>query len=145
MPLLTYLVDTNVISDWLAGAQPVEQWLEEHRDQVAISTLTFAEMRQGIETKPQGKPRRQLERDFRFIIQDFAGAVWAFDEAAAFEWGRLMGESQAHNHPLPFADSLISAIARSMEAKVVSRDSHGFAGCVRIDPWTDLEYPAWES
>ena len=143
MPFLRYLVDTNAISDRLRGCEPVSDWLRKHRDEVAISTLTLAEMRQGIEIKPAGKSRRQLETAFGFVLEDFAGAVWVFDEAAAIEWGRLMAEARARGRSLPYGDSLIGAIARSMGAKVVSNDKAGFAGCVRVDPWTDLEYPAW--
>ena len=71
MPILGYLLDTNTVSEMLDGAQPVEQWLDQHRDQVAISTLTLAELKQGIEIKPEGKSRRKLERDYRFILDEF--------------------------------------------------------------------------
>jgi predicted nucleic acid-binding protein len=111
---------------------------------VAISVITLGELKRGIEIRPAGKIRKELERAFRFVMEDFSGAIWVFDEGAAIEWGRLMGEAQVHDHPLPFADSMIAAIARNMRAKVVSRDAKGFAGCKRIDPWTDVEYPAWE-
>ncbi len=143
MPLLSYLLDTNTVSERFRGIEPVRDWIQAHRDEVAISTLTLAEMRRGIETKPEGKARRQLERDFRFVLEDFAGAVWVFDESAALEWGKLMAEARKRNHPLPFGDSLISAIARSMSAKVVSADKTGFVGCTRVDPWTNVEYAAW--
>jgi predicted nucleic acid-binding protein len=116
MPLLKYLADTNVISDWMRGEAPVVQWMEEHHAEVAISSLTVAELRRGIESKPEGKSRRELEREFGYMMEFFEGAVWLFDEAAAFEWGRLMAESRTP--PLPFDDSLIGAIARSMSATV---------------------------
>ena len=110
---------------------------------MAISTLSMAEIRRGIELKPASRARRELEREFRFLMEDFQGCIWAFDELAAFEWGRLLAEAAARRRLLPFADSLIGAIARSMEAKVVSSDKKGFAGCTRVDPWTGSEYPAW--
>ena len=64
-----------------------------------------------------------------------------FDEAAATEWGRLMAE--ARNHPLPFEDSLVGAIARSMGMKLLTRNIRNFPGCVTVDPWTGVERPAW--
>jgi len=143
MPVLKYLADTNVLSAKMAGAQPVLDWLGGHGAEVAISTLSIAEIRRGIELKRNGKARRDLEREFRFVMEDFEGCIWAFDELAAFEWGRLLAEAATRNRPLPFADSLIGAIARSMEAKVVSSDKAGFAGCARVDPWTGLEYAPW--
>jgi predicted nucleic acid-binding protein len=141
VPLLKYLVDTNVISDWMRGGPPVAEWMEEHQVEVAISSLTVAELRRGIESKPESKSRRELEREFGHVMEFFEGAVWLFDEAAAFEWGRLMAE--ARNHPIPFDDSLIGAIARSMTARVVTRNVKHFPGCPTVDPWTGKESSAW--
>src|SRR2546423_423044 len=126
MPLLKYLADTNVISDSLRGEIAVLDWLNAHHDEVAISTLTLAEMRRGIELKDLGKARRELERHFRFVLEDFRGAIFSFDESAATEWGRLMAE--ARHHPIPFDDSLIGAIARSMGMKMLTRNAKHFPG-----------------
>src|SRR4051812_40800575 len=134
MPILRYLADTNVISDRMRGAELVTQWLDERKGEVAVSTLTLAELRWGIELKNDGKARRELERKFEWILEDYEARIWLFDEAAAFEWGRLMAE--ARGHPLPFDDSLIGAIARSMSATVVTRNVKHFPGCRTVDPWT---------
>jgi len=117
------------------------EWLAAHPDEVAISTFTLAEIRRGIELKPEGKSRRELERLFKFIVQDYDGCIWVFDEAAAFAWGNLMAE--ARHHPIPYDDSLIGAIARSMQAKVVTRNIRHFPGCATVDPWTGHESAAW--
>jgi toxin FitB len=142
MPLLKFLADTNVISDWMHGEETVAKWLSDHQDEVALSTLTLAELRQGIELRGDTKARRDLERDFGFVLQEFEGCVWSFDEAAAFEWGRF--GAKARNHPIPFDDSLIGAIARSMNVKVVTRNVKHFPGCTTINPWTNKETPAWQ-
>ena len=141
MPILKFLGDTNAISDWMRGAPPVVEWVSHHEYEIAISTLTLAELRWGIEAKADGKSRRELERRFRFMMETFAGSVWTFDEAAAFEWGRLMVE--ARKHPIPHDDSLIGAIARSMGAAVVTRNVKHFPGCRTVDPWTGKETPEW--
>ncbi|MCI0745772.1 MAG: PIN domain-containing protein [Verrucomicrobia subdivision 3 bacterium] len=141
MPILRFLADTNVISDALRGEKRVLDWLSDHPDEVAISTFTLAEIRRGIELKEPGKPRRDLERKFRFILEDYRGAILVFDEAAAIEWGRLMAE--ARNHPIPFDDSLVGAIARSMGLKMLTRNVRHFPGCVAVDPWTGVEHSAW--
>jgi toxin FitB len=141
MPLLKYLADTNAISDWMDEVPAVAEWMENHREEMAISSLTIAELRRGIECKAAGKARRQLEKKFDQMMERFENAVWLFDEAAAFEWGRLMAESR--NHPLPFDDSLIGAIARSMSAIVVTRNIKDFPGCRTVDPWTGKESQAW--
>lgn len=142
MPVLKYLLDTNAISDWMRGEQPVRDWMKAHAEEVAISSLTVAELRRGIELKAEGKGRRALEREFGQIMESFEECVWVFDEAAAYEWGRLMAE--ARSHPIPYDDSLIGAIARSMGARVVTRNVKHFPGCRTCDPWTGHEYPAWQ-
>jgi predicted nucleic acid-binding protein len=141
MPFLKYLADTNVISDWMRGAESVTEWLSAHSGEVAISTLTLAQLRRGIELKAAGKARRELERKFQWVLDDYQTCLWLFDEAAAFEWGRLMAE--ARNRPIPFDDSLIGAIARSMAARIVTRNVKHFPGCPTVDPWTGTEWPAW--
>src|SRR5216684_6628131 len=99
MPILKYLADTNTLSDFFRPKTPVKQWFADHRGQIGLSTLTLAELRRGIELRPQGRARRQLERIYDFILQDYKEAVFTFDEAAAVEWGRLAAEARAH--PLP--------------------------------------------
>ena len=140
MPVLSYLADTNAVSDFLRGEKPVRDWFSNRHDEIGISTLTLAEMRRGIELKEDGKLRRELERKFRYVMDDYRGAILVFDEAAAMEWGRLMVE--ARNHPIPYEDSLIGAIARSVGLKVVTRNIKHFPGCDTIDPWTGTETSA---
>jgi predicted nucleic acid-binding protein len=141
MPLLKYLADTNVISDALRGERAVLDWLSKHPDEVAISTFALAEIRRGSELKKDGKARRELERKFSYILEDYKGAILVFDEASATEWGRLMAE--ARNHPIPYEDSLVGPIARSIGIKVLTRNIRHFPGCATVDPWTGLEHPAW--
>lgn len=141
MPVLSYLADTNAISDLLRGSIPVREWFVAHPNEIGISTLTLAEMRRGIELRPEGKVRRALEKRFQFLLADYRGAVFVFDEAAAMEWGRLMAE--ARHDPIPYEDSLIGAIARSAGLKVVTRNVKHFRGCATVDPWTGQEHAPW--
>ena len=143
MPLLKYLADTNALSDVMRGEENVVSWFTAHQGEISISTLTLAELRAGIELKAESKRRRELERHFQFILEDYAGAILVFDEAAAFEWGRMMAE--AKNNPLAYDDSLIGAIARSLDLRVVTRNRKHFPGCPTVDPWTGVESPGWHS
>ena len=142
MPVLKFLADTNSVSDFFRDGNPVRHWFAAHPGEIGISTLTLAELRRGIELRGDGKVRKRLERSYRFIIQDYRDAIFVFDEAAAREWGRLM--SEARHHPLPYDDSLIAAIARSCQLRVVTRNVKHFPGCETVDPWTGLEHAAWQ-
>ena len=65
---VSFLLDTNVVSEWTkprpnAG---VVQWLEQvEEDEVFLSVVTFAELRQGIERLPAGSRRRPLDDSVR--------------------------------------------------------------------------------
>jgi len=142
MPVLRYLADTNSVSDFFRSGNPVKEWFAAHPGEIGISTLTLAEMRRGIELREHGRARRRLERAYQFILEDYHGAIFVFDEAAAMEWGRLMLE--ARNHPLPYDDSLIGAIARGCGLKVLTRNQKHFPGNATIDPWTGVEHGAWQ-
>lgn len=133
MPVLKYLVDTNAVSDAMRPETPVVKWFADHRNEIGISTLTLAEMRRGIELKPEGKSRRALEKLFSFILQDYAERIFVFDESAAAEWGRMMAQHKAQ--PIPYDDSLIAAIARSCDMIVVTRNEKHFPGCKTVNPW----------
>ena len=133
MPVLSYLADTNAVSDFFRDVEPVRKWFAGHRGEVALSTLTLAEIRRGIELKPAGRARRALEKVYTFILEDYRDAIFVFDEAAAVEWGRLMAETR--NQPLPYEDSLIAAIARSAGLTVVTRNTRHFPGCDTVTPW----------
>ena len=106
MPVLKYLADTNAISDYFRPGNPVKDWFARHPGEIGISTLTLAEMRRGIKLKGDTKARRELERLFKFVMEDYHEAIFAFDEAAALEWGRMMAQA---GNTIPYDDSLIGA------------------------------------
>ncbi len=139
MPVLKYLADTNSVSDYFKPGNPVKDWFSGHRGEVGLSTVTLAEIRRGIELK-EGKARLALERQYRFILEDYHDAIFVFDEAAAVEWGRLMAE--AKNQPIPLDDSLIGAIARACDLIVVTRNTKHFPGCATVNPWDSTEHAA---
>lgn len=132
MPLLKYLADTNVVSDFRRPGSPVKDWLLDHRGQVGVSTVTLAELRRGVELRT-GSARQQLETFYQFVLDDYREAIFVFDEAAAWEWGVLMAE--ARNQLPPVDDSFICAIARSCGLTVVTRNTKHFRGCPTVDPW----------
>ncbi len=135
MPLLKYLADTNSVSDFFRQIAPVKDWFSRHGGETGISTITLAELRRGIELRADSKSRRELERDYGFLLEDYHDAIFVFDEAAAVEWGKFMAENK--NRLPPYDDSLIAAIARSYDLTIVTRNEKDFPGCKTVNPWTD--------
>jgi predicted nucleic acid-binding protein len=79
-------------------------------------------------------PTRNFPHD---LLEDYRGAIFAFDEAAAFEWRAMMARMK---NPLPPYDgSLIGAIARSCGMTVITRNFDDFRGCGTVNPWDGVE------
>ena len=91
---MIWLLDTNVVTE---AAKPdpdanCQSWLEARVGQCALSSITVAEMRFGIERLPTGKKKAQPEREFDFLAEDYQGRFYEFDGPAAYEWGRYAAE-----------------------------------------------------
>jgi predicted nucleic acid-binding protein len=75
MPILKFLADTDTLSAGTRGEATALAWLAQHVDQIGISTITLAEIRQGIELKRDTKAGRALEREYIRPDQTYAGTV----------------------------------------------------------------------
>ncbi|MCC7376189.1 MAG: PIN domain-containing protein [Verrucomicrobiales bacterium] len=139
---MKYLLDSNVLSEPVkAKPDPtVVAWLDSNELECAVSTITLAELRYGIERLPDGKRRRQLERDFAFLRQDLGSRVVAFDEAEAAEWGRYAAKLERElgrdaQRKIGIKDSQIAATALAHRLIVVTRNSDHFPQVHTLNPF----------
>ena len=136
-----WLLDTNVISELrrarpngrvraFVAAQPLEQ--------LFVSTVTFAEIRYGIETV--GDPIRRaelsdwLEHKVRPMFEQRALEV---SEDVMFKWRLLVEDGRKASHTLSQPDLIIAATALQHGLTVVTRDTADFA-LARVplmNPW----------
>ena len=141
---MKYLLDSNVVSE-PAKARPdpaVTAWLDAHELECAVSTITLAELRYGIERLPEGKRRRQLEREFAFFRQDLGCRVLPFDEAEASEWGRYAARLERElgrdgQRKVGIKDSQIAATALAHRLTVVTRNTDHFPQVDTLNPFPD--------
>ena len=70
---MTYLLDTNAISDLMRAAPLIENWMAglDQRDRVVTCTIVRGEILFGIARLPPGKRRTELEETGR----QFPGVV----------------------------------------------------------------------
>lgn len=139
---MTWLLDTNIVSEL---SKPVPDatcvsWLEERAADCSISTITLAELRWGIERLTDGKRKAELERDYRFLLEDYQGRFFEFDAAAAGEWGRYAAELEAQFgadwwKQFDFRDTMIAAIAREYGLTVATRNIKHFPFCRADNPF----------
>jgi predicted nucleic acid-binding protein len=135
---VTYLVDTNVISElrkrdrcnpavaaWFRSVEDAELWL---------SVLVVGEIRTGIEAIRRRDVRNAaaLEAWLRRLVRDYGDRILPIDRAIAEEWGRM---SAARSGSV--VDTLLAATARVHGLTLVTRNVRDVAwtGVPCVDPF----------
>lgn len=135
-----YLLDTNILSNPTkpAPSLPLAAWLTEQPDEsLFISSLSVAEIWRGIEEKPAGKKRTELERWFAGLNGPqavFAGRILPFDTKAGVIWGSLMAQGTKAGRPRSAIDMIFAAIAQANNCILVTDNEKHFAGLKFINP-----------
>ena len=84
---MSFLLDTNVVSEWTKprpNAGIVEWLARVEEDEVFLSVVTFAEIRHGIDRLPAGERRRRLDEWLRNdLAPRFEGRIIGVDGAIA--------------------------------------------------------------
>lgn len=140
---MNYLLDTNVISEWVKPHPDpgVAAWLAEvDEDRVFISVVTLAELRHGIERMPAGARRDRLDTWLRDeLLPRFEGRILPVDGAVADAWGKVMARGQAAGRPVGAMDAFLAATAESHGLVLVTRNVSDFALVEQgvINPWAE--------
>lgn len=139
---MKWILDTNVISETI-GRRPdanVTNWLDRHpADEMAISTVTLAEIRDGISSAPERR-RRELSPWLDTVVMPSLGdRALPLTLDILIDCIRLCRSLAAERMLRRAADLLIAATARVHELTVVTRNVRHFAktGIVVYDPWND--------
>lgn len=138
-----WLLDTNVISE-LRRPRPnarvrafvAGQALEE----LFVSTVTFAEIRFGIETV--GDPIRRAELNGWLVHKVrpmFEQRTLEVSEDVMFKWRLLVEEGRKTGHTFSQPDLIIAATALHHGLTVVTRDTGDYllARVSLLNPWAD--------
>ena len=132
-------LDTNVVSELMRKAPDpgVVDWLERHDAELALSTIVIGEIAFGVEKIAPARRARRLASDFHELRRRYADRIFGFTEAAALVYGALMGERSRAGRPMPIADGMIAAVAKTHGAKLATRNLADFAGTgvELVSPW----------
>ena len=137
------VLDTNVLTEVLkpAPSAAVVEWIVSQQPlEIYTTTITLAEILNGIEALPAGKRRGQLSAAVeRIFAEQFSGRILPFNESAPRMYARIVAERSAAGHPISQFDGMIAAIARSQHGGVATRNASDFRRCgiQVINPWTD--------
>ncbi len=126
---MTYLIDTNVISELRKGDRcdaNVSAWYSgvEETD-MFLSVLVLGEMRRGIERIRRRDPQQTavLERWLEETALGFAGRILPIDELIAEAWGRTY-----YMRNVPVVDGLLAATAVVHDMTLVTRNISDIEG-----------------
>lgn len=137
-----WLLDTNILSE-LRRPRPeckVMDFIAAQRlDQLYVSSVTFAEIRFGIESLIDLDKRASLHDWLTLKVRPmFAGRVLTISEDIMLKWRILVEHGRKVGHTFSQPDLIIAATALHHGLTVVSRDTHEYvkAGATVLDPWT---------
>lgn len=132
-------VDTNVISESLKKApeSAVMAWLVRHDAEVALPTVTIAEIAFGIHKIRPDERADRLERGISDWRNRFAGRIFGLTEDAALAYGEIMGQARRQGRGMSAPDGMIAAITRVNGGRLATRNVGDFAttGLTVISPW----------
>ncbi|WP_295879896.1 type II toxin-antitoxin system VapC family toxin [uncultured Thiohalocapsa sp.] len=138
-----WLLDTNVLSE-LRRRQPAPAVVDfiaaQPLHQLHVSTVTFAEIRYGIELLADPGRRAALTHWLDHRLRPmFAGRILPLCEDTLLHWRLIIESGRTRRHPFSHPDVLIAAGAARHGLTVVTRDTADFAaaGVGVFDPWRE--------
>jgi tRNA(fMet)-specific endonuclease VapC len=128
------MLDTNICI-YLIKQQPptvLDRFLSHPVGDIGISSITAAELAYGVNKSRHVTKNRLALEQFLAPLE-----VAAFDQAAAWSYGRLRGQLEAKGTPIGSMDMLIAAHALSLGVRLVSNNLKEFRRVpgLRLENW----------
>ena len=139
---MSFLLDTNVVSEW-TKARPnpgMIEWLHQaDEDRVFLSVITLAELRFAVDRLPAGARRQRLDAWLRDDLPlRFESRLVPIDVSIADTCGRITAEAETPRRTVAAMDALLAATAIARGLTLVTRNVGDFQGLVPAlaTPWT---------
>lgn len=131
--MLKYMLDTNICIFIIKHKPPhVRETLNQHSDQLCISTVTLMELVYGAEKS--ASPEKNLS-----VVEGFAARleVLEYDSSAAYHSGQLRSELAKAGTPIGPFDQMIAGHARSKGLILVTNNLREFNRVpgLRVEDW----------
>ena len=137
-----WLLDTNVVSE-LRKTRPnhgVKAWSDaQPADSFFLSTVTFAEIRFGLERQPDPMLREELETWLAHRLRPwFEGRILPVDEEGILEWRRMVAWGRERRITFSQPDLFIAATAQVHSLTLCTRNERDFreADIPILNPWS---------
>lgn len=139
------VADANVLSEPLRREPDprVLAWLESIGPEVAITTVTAAELLFGALRLPEGRRRATLIDTINRLIEESGDRLLGFDEAAARAYASLRVAREAAGRPVAVEDLMIGSICLARGLPLATRNVRHFDGFAIdvVNPWDFDERP----
>ena len=133
--------DTDVISElFRPSPEPrVVEWLVSLTGDVAITSITLAELLAGVRRLPDGRRKDHLVQGIEEAVAPYRGSrsVLAFDADAAERYAEVRAARDAAGAPISTAAAQIAAICLALGTVGATRNVKDFqhTGLTIVDPW----------
>jgi len=132
-------LDTNIVSETLRKSpnEAVIAWLVRDDAELALPTVTIAEIAFGIQKIRPDQRAERLEQGLSDWRRRFAARIFGLTEEAALAYGDIMGLAARQGRWMSAPDGMIAAIARVNGGRLATRNLDNFAtsGIQLISPW----------
>lgn len=132
-------LDTNVVAETFRKQpnEAVAAWLARYDVELALPTVTIAEIAFGIQKISPDQRALRLEQRLSNWRRRFAGRIFGLTEEAALAYGEIIGAATRQGHPMSEPDGMIAAIARVNGGRLATRNLTNFmtTGLDLISPW----------
>jgi hypothetical protein len=132
-------LDTNVLSETLRKSPDpgVIEWLLRHDAELALPTVTIAEIAFGIQKLLPDQRALRLEQGLSDWRRRFADRIFGLTEEAALAYGEIMGAASRQGLGMSAPDAMIAAIARTNGGRLATRNLADFrtTALELISPW----------
>ena len=134
---MNYLLDTNICI-YIINKKPtsaLKRIQTKRPDQVAISTITQAELEYGLTRSKFPERNRAALLQFLFPFQ-----LLDFDQLAAVQYGTIRSYLESKGKPIGAMDLLIAAQARSRDLILVTNNEKEFRRVegLKVENWVSI-------
>lgn len=125
-----YVLDTNIVSEItkpMAIANPnAIDWLQDHNQDLYLTSVTIMELYYGIMRLPDGKRKRSLREHIDIIVQECSDKILPFDSFSGYLCGEMRCKAQSVGRVPAIADCMIAAICQRHGATLVTHNVKDF-------------------
>ena len=134
---MMYMLDTNILSYLMRGPDgALAKKVASHvAKDLCISSITYAELRYGIDRKDNGRKKAQLEQSLLMFLSGIR--VVAFDDKASVAYGKVRSALELTGNRIGLMDMLIAAHALSREDILVTHNTREFSRVegLNVEDW----------